>query len=458
MANVTLSSDMDAFLTTANDAAARAELGVTSAINYQSEIPNNADFIFEGDSITAGHGGATPWSTFLATMSNFANRGTITNVAVSSSTLNSGATQIVGRYTSTVKPLIDASVAAGKIPYLIVMIGINDISLGNVTSGTVDTWFAAYEAYAAQAQTDGAKVVICTVLTRSNNTNLMINAVNGRIRQSTVFDACIDTTMVHIDPASTRFTAVDGLHPNTAGNMRLAKYINDEMGHLGRGVFQSTITQDTITWQYSGSNTASPEGTCNHFHRNLGIVIGTTQPVAYSGLNFVGTASVPGIRFSDQTGDQQDSAFCSLVIGAGNVHTGSFSGDLALVGKSGRGISLATNTSGNTQTLRVRLTDAGVFTMSGITDFAIPKTITAAGTTGARTINQNSGSVNFAAAASSLVVTNSLVTANSIIIATVGTNDLNMSAVKCVAAAGSFTMYPDAPPSAETRVNFLVTN
>lgn len=88
----------------------------------------------------------------------------------------------------------------------------------------------------------------------------------------------------------------------------------------------------------------------------------------------------------------------------------------------------------------------------------LSKTVTAAGTTGARTINAASGSVNFAAAATSLVVTNSLVTANSIIMVTVGTNDLNMSAAKVVAAAGSFTIYPDAPPAAETRVNFLLTN
>ena len=80
------------------------------------------------------------------------------------------------------------------------------------------------------------------------------------------------------------------------------------------------------------------------------------------------------------------------------------------------------------------------------------------GTTGARTINKNAGSVNFAAAASSLVVTNSLVTANSIIIATVATNDATMTSVQAVAAAGSFTLYANAAATAETRVNFIVIN
>jgi hypothetical protein len=88
----------------------------------------------------------------------------------------------------------------------------------------------------------------------------------------------------------------------------------------------------------------------------------------------------------------------------------------------------------------------------------LTKTITAAATTGAQTINKTSGSVNFAAAATSLVVTNSFVSTSSVIIATVGTNDTTMKSVACVAAAGSFTMHAAAAPTAETRVNFLVTN
>lgn len=90
--------------------------------------------------------------------------------------------------------------------------------------------------------------------------------------------------------------------------------------------------------------------------------------------------------------------------------------------------------------------------------FLTDKTITAGGTTGAQTINKIAGSVNFAAAATSLVVTNSLVTANSVIIATVGTNDATMTSVQIVAGAGSFTIHANAAATAETRVDFLVIN
>ncbi len=91
-------------------------------------------------------------------------------------------------------------------------------------------------------------------------------------------------------------------------------------------------------------------------------------------------------------------------------------------------------------------------------DMQFSKTVTAAGTTTPQTIDKNAGAVNFAAADASKVVTDSRVTANSIIVATVATNDATMKSVQAVAAAGSFTLYANAAATAETRVNFLVIN
>ena len=88
----------------------------------------------------------------------------------------------------------------------------------------------------------------------------------------------------------------------------------------------------------------------------------------------------------------------------------------------------------------------------------LDKTITAGGTTGAQTIDKPAGSVNFAALATSLVVTNSLAATSSVILATVATNDATMTSVQAVAGAGSFTIYANAAATAETRVNFLVLN
>ena len=91
-------------------------------------------------------------------------------------------------------------------------------------------------------------------------------------------------------------------------------------------------------------------------------------------------------------------------------------------------------------------------------DIILDKTVTASGTTGAQTINKTVGSVNFAAGASSLVVTNSRVTTASVIIATVATNDTTLKSVVAVAGSGSFTLTANAAATAETRVNFIVIN
>lgn len=103
-------------------------------------------------------------------------------------------------------------------------------------------------------------------------------------------------------------------------------------------------------------------------------------------------------------------------------------------------------------------TNAGDVILSPAGGIQLPKTITTPGTTGAVTINKTTGRVNFAAAATSLVVTNSLATANSICHVTKATNDATMRLGACVAAAGNFTIYADVAPAAETAVNFTITN
>ena len=97
-------------------------------------------------------------------------------------------------------------------------------------------------------------------------------------------------------------------------------------------------------------------------------------------------------------------------------------------------------------------------TLDSASGVQLQKTVTAGGTTSAQTINKPIGSVNFAAAATSLVVTNSLVTTSSIIICTVATNDATMKSVLVVAGSGSFTIHANAAATAETRVNFIVLN
>jgi len=85
-------------------------------------------------------------------------------------------------------------------------------------------------------------------------------------------------------------------------------------------------------------------------------------------------------------------------------------------------------------------------------------TNTPAGTTGAQTIDRPSGTVNFAAAASALTVTNALCTTSSIVFATVRTNDTTAYIKNVVPGAGSFTINLGAAATAETSVGFWIIN
>lgn len=90
--------------------------------------------------------------------------------------------------------------------------------------------------------------------------------------------------------------------------------------------------------------------------------------------------------------------------------------------------------------------------------FNLYRTNTAGGTTGAQTINKPNGSVNFAAGATSLVVTNSMVSTSSNIIAVLQTNDATARVANVVPGSGSFTINLTAAATAETRCAFWVFN
>lgn len=85
-------------------------------------------------------------------------------------------------------------------------------------------------------------------------------------------------------------------------------------------------------------------------------------------------------------------------------------------------------------------------------------TNTAAGTTGNQTINKPTGTVNIAAAGTSVTVTNSLVTSSSIVFCVVRTNDSTALIKNVVPSSGSFTINMNAAVTAETSIGFMVIN
>lgn len=111
-------------------------------------------------------------------------------------------------------------------------------------------------------------------------------------------------------------------------------------------------------------------------------------------------------------------------------------------------------------TTRIKITDgAGSnFRDVKLNQLWMDQTLTAGGTTGAQTINKAQGSVNFAAAATSLVVTCNQCTTSSIVHCTLLTNDATAVLGAVVPAAGSFTINMTTAPTSETRVGFTIFN
>lgn len=83
----------------------------------------------------------------------------------------------------------------------------------------------------------------------------------------------------------------------------------------------------------------------------------------------------------------------------------------------------------------------------------------ASGTPGAATINKPAGKVAIAIGASSVVVTNSLVTSASIVLAVLQFADATANTIRSVVpGTGSFTINVNAAATAATKVAFVVIN
>jgi hypothetical protein len=218
-----------------------------------------------------------------------------------------------------------------------------------------------------------------------------------------------------------------------------------------------TVNHNAIT--YTNGQTVTITATANATALVSGVTC-TILTVGSTDFTAIGAASnTVGVSFT-ATGAGTGTGTVTLnVQGSGKTVAGAASGSFTFTTTTSQTFAAVTVLTGSvTVSTRYNLYMNGTAANYFGGDMQFNKTVTATGTTGARTIDKNAGTVNFAAAATSLVVTNNLVTTSSIIICTVGTNDTTMKSVQAVAAAGSFTLYPSAAPTAETRVNFIVIN
>lgn len=241
-------------------------------------------------------------------------------------------------------------------------------------------------------------------------------------------------------------------------------------------------TTVTLSWEAAGAGT--PGGSDTQLQRNnagaFGAISGATSngtSLTVSSGNLIATRPRVITSIDDTNGNElflvtatasAVNEFTVANAASGNSPTLSATGagtdlDINLVPKGTGGVvvgtspdvGIARNAAG---LLEINSGTAAAYRDLKVRQHYVDQTITAGGTTGAQTINKAAGTVNFAAAAASLVVTNSLATTSSTIHVTKRTDDATCQIQSVVPAAGSFTINMTAGCGAETSVGFLVIN
>lgn len=233
---------------------------------------------------------------------------------------------------------------------------------------------------------------------------------------------------------STGQTVLAGIDPNNGYT------ISVDTGIGPNGPFSPTRR---LTIDFTGNISTNNTGTVAYRNTNAGASINAHMLIDPANSVTAGNAfsfdSTNGLGFTRANGTRRiQRAGIQL---ANNTDTaGSEQSDLSFL----------TQLAGAAVIERFRITASG--------GFVVNATNTATGTTGAQTINKPSGTVNIAAAGTSVVVTNSLVTTSSIIIPVIRTNDSTAQIKNIVPGAGSFTVTLVSAATAETSIGFFIIN
>ena len=252
----------------------------------------------------------------------------------------------------------------------------------------------------------------------------------------------------------TTATATRFLGANGSNTLPSFSFIND--GSTGRSLNAAGDMRESVTgayvaqWTTSGLNAcaigASTPSTGAFTTGAFSGTLNSSNTTAGTGTAGVGAITTAGGIYSEK----------SIWVGnASKVIVPNGNGSFAF-GTTGPTISQASSVvmfSDSTGATRVGITAATV-TFTGLTD--TNKQI--AGGTGAVTQNSATGQVQFAAAATSLVVTNSQCTANSLVKGFLAGVDSTAVLNNAVAAAGSFTLNMKVAPTATVKVNWEITN
>lgn len=266
------------------------------------------------------------------------------------------------------------------------------------------------------------------------------------------------TGKLNVKGGSTTSSTVN-LRLTDSGNTELLKVLDNGNTNIGTG-FNWNNTNSRL-----GIGTSSPSSPLTvigngDVFRLDGSAVGSrvTIVIAANAGSYSQISATSGTAFYLSAGTSTD---INISPGANDYHIFNKSGNVGIgtLSPSGRMNIRGSNLSSGTNALLVQnSTPSDIYKIENDGKISYWATNTAAGTTGAQTINRPSGTVNFGIGASSLVVTNSLCTTASLVFAEVRTNDSTAYIKNVVPGSGSFTINLGAAATAETSVGFFIIN
>lgn len=240
----------------------------------------------------------------------------------------------------------------------------------------------------------------------------------------------------------------------------------------GNEVFKITATASAVN-EITIANAATGSGpVISATGGDINISITLTPKGTGQVLNPIGTAALPGMAFTGATSfgiSHQVSGGWVVLSAAGAIcgltNSGAFGIRMAanyLTWAAGSdptaaavmGIALDNSNSA----LQIMNGTAGTYRDLKVRQHYVDQTITAGGTTGNQTINKAAGTVNIAAAGTTVTVTCSLCTTSSTVHCVIRTNDSTARIANVVPGAGSFVINLTAAATAEISIGFLVVN
>ena len=383
----------------------------------RSRPPNLTNLVVSGDSIETHTGGSTNWPSILTNAYPFLRL--ITNSGVASQKMWT----IMQNYQNNFG-IWAPGTASNTLAIL--KAGINDVGQGSNAVGLIGN----FNEMSVNLHSNGYYVMAVTLAASGGNTCVgqETNRIfyNAMLRTNKNWDYLFDAA--NYIPHTSLWYSNDMIHPNNYGKLLYAMGVMDVMN---AGLKNPQATQP-MQDDNSGPFIFAGMRDTNNFK-------------ALSHLAFFRTAASPSIGLQN---DGDDSYF-GITVAGGNARLYALAAADASVDFPGN-MFFELNTS-----LDVVQTPKSIRTTNG---YLAEMTITAGGTTGARTIDKSAGTVNFAAAATAITVTCNKCTSSSLVFATVRTGDSTALIKNVVPGTGSFVITLNAAATAETSVGWWILN